>query len=321
MQISEEKPKVHKDNLVLLNDHYKNPNTSLLIFRFEPQPFIATQNRLQGSQIKYASIEGKDLYLIDQFFQEDEGKEMQTFSKTAPFSRNSYGSPEAIERGEKPARSMNGKERWQFFSQPPAAINELYKLFGLFAHKLNADITTLPWELCDPSAHGSPAVIANKLEEATRESMDLGKHQDCNPEGNVPCGIPVLYDPGELHPAQFINGAPGKPWLISVMVYTTDEEFRPEYCLGTAFYQKDGKLVVKANCLNMRIVIFEGDIFHSIEESNIPDEVKTWRISYVFKLIVNPKEENQNVKAAFLEMARNAAPQIEILSLGPDSRG
>jgi len=84
--------------------------------------------------------------------------------------------------------------------------------------------------------------------------------------------------------------------------------------------EKDGKLAVKANCVNMRIVIFEGDIFHSIEESKIPDEVKTWRISYVFKLIVNPKEKNQNVKAAFLEMAQSAAPGTESLLLGPDSR-
>ena len=27
MEISEEIPKIHKDNLVLLNDHYKNPST------------------------------------------------------------------------------------------------------------------------------------------------------------------------------------------------------------------------------------------------------------------------------------------------------
>ncbi len=316
-----EEPKIKKDVLTLLDAHYQQPNTSLLIFRFEPHPFSSTESRLRGSAIKHASIEGKDLYLIDRFFQDAEGKEMQTFSQTASFSRNSYGSPEAIARGEKPARSMNGKERWQFFSNPPAAIREVYKLFGLFAHSLNADITTLPWELCNPSAHGSPAVIANKLEEASFESMELGKHQDCNPERNVPCGIPVLYSQDQaLHPTQFINGAPGRPWLISVMVYTADEEFRPEYCMGTVFYQNDGTLAVKANCVNMRLVIFEGDIFHSIEESKIPPEVKTWRISYVYKLIVNPKEENQNVKAGFLEWARGFSEIVESLSLGPDVR-
>ena len=90
--------------------------------------------------------------------------------------------------------------------------------------------------------------------------------------------------------------------------------------MGTVFYDKRGAPLLRTDCRNMRLIFFEGDIFHSIEESKIPDEVKTWRISYVFKLIVNPKEENQNVKAAFLDMARNASPAAESLLLGPDSR-
>ena len=188
-----EKPKIKKDTATLLDNYYTHPNTSPLIFQFESQPFISSDSRLQSSSIKRASIAGKDLYIFDDFFLPSESEEMQYFSKNASFSRNSYGSPEAIENGEKPAHSMNGKERWQFFSHPPVAITEVYKLFATLGAKLNADITTLPWELCDQSSHGSPAVIANKLEEASEESRELGKHQDCNPEHRVSFGIPVLY--------------------------------------------------------------------------------------------------------------------------------
>ncbi len=316
-----EKPKVKKDSTVLLDEHYSNPNTSLLTFHFEPHPFISPNSRLRICSIKHASIEGKSLYLLDDYFLKTEGEEMRNFSKTATFSRNSYGSPEAIEKGEKPAHSMNGKERWQFFSNPPKAIDEVYKLLGMLAHGLNADITTLPWELCDQASHGSPAVIANRLEEASEESMDLGKHQDCNPEGGISFGIPVLYSlENEFHPNKFVNGDPGKPWLISVMVYTTAEDFLSEYCMGTVFYQKDGKIALRANCSNMRIVLFEGDILHSIEESKIPSDVKTWRMSYVFKLIVNPKERDQSMKMRFFELMSSFTDHIEGLSLGPDSR-
>jgi hypothetical protein len=315
--VQDEKPKITKDMLSLLGDYYAHPNTSTLIFRFEPQLFSPSESRLQSSCIKRASIAGKDLYLVDGFFRQAEAIEMHHFSKNATFSRNSYGSPEAIEKGEKPALSMNGKERWQFFASPPRAITEVYKLLGTLSFRLNAEITTLPWELCDREAHGSPAVIANKLEEASAESREWGKHQDCNPENKVSFGIPVLYSEEKmLHAEAFINGAPGKPWLISVMVYSSDENFLPEYCMGTVFYDQLGQIALRVNCSNMRLVLFEGDILHSIEESNIPPGIKTWRVSYVFKLIVNPKDPTVSLRQAFFDYASRVT-NLENLSLGP----
>jgi hypothetical protein len=271
--------------------------------------------------IKRGLIEGKEIYILDDFFEKNEEEQLRDFSKKATFSRNSYGSPEAIESGEKPARSMNGKERWQFFSSPPSVVKEVYQLFGLLAHLMDAEITTLPWELSDRTAHGSPAVIANFVEEASFESMELGKHQDSNPEKNVPFGIPVLYEhSGEFHGASFINGDQGKPWLVSVMLYARDPNFLPEYGLGTAFYKPNGEMALKVDCKNMRLVFFEGDILHSIEQSHIPAEIKTWRVSYVFKLIVNPKKKEQNVKRDFNKALQELAPQFDQLVLSPQAR-
>lgn len=313
--------KITKDSLALIDDRYNHPSTSPLIFRFEPGSFPSTELRVHNALVKYASIEGKALYVLDDFFQNEESVEMLHFSKTATFSRNSYGSSEAIEKGEKPALSMNGKERWQFFSRPPLAINEVYKLFGMLAERLGADITTLPWELCDSAGRSSPAVIANRVEEASLQSMELGKHKDCNPENRVSFAVPRLYSQEkQFHACQFVNGAQGNPWLISVMVYTTAEAFLPEYCMGTIFYNEDGSVALRANCMNMRIVLFEGDIVHSIEESKIPSDTSTWRVSYVFKLIVNPKKDDQDLKNSLLELMKTLSPGMEILSPGTGIR-
>lgn len=316
-----ERAKIKKETATLLDDFYLHPSTSLLQFRFEPEGFPSTVARVRQSSVKRASIAGKDLYLFDDFFLQPEGEGLRHFSETTTFSRNSYGSPEAIQRGEKPAGSMNGKERWRFFSQPPAAIAEVFKLFAMLSDELDAEVMTLPWELCDETAHGSPAVIANKLEEASLESVGLGKHQDCNPAGRVSFGIPILYSQeNEFYPQKFINGAEGNPWLISLMVYATAPGFLPEYRLGTVFYDENEKIALRVNCLNMRLVLFEGDLFHSIEESNIPIEVKTWRISYVFKLIVNPKNRDCSVKKAFSDLLSRIS-SVQCLSLGPEARG
>jgi len=313
--------KITKESTFLTDDCYKNPSTSLLMFRFEPHPFLCAEERMKNASVQYGSIQGKDIYLFDQLFEKAESQEMREFSKTASFSRNSYGSAEAIAKGEKPAKSMNGKERWQFFSRPPSTITEIYKWLNFLSYHLDCNITTLPWELCDQASHGSPSVIANFLEEASHESMALGKHQDCNPENNISFAIPVLHAQEQvIHENRFVNGAPGKPWLVSLMLYVADEQFKPEYSMGTVFYTSDGQICLRAQCLNMRLVLFEGDIWHSIEESFIPPGVKTWRVSYVFKLIFNPKKSDQSVKRIFSQLATTFPSKIEKLPLGADVR-
>ncbi|MES2121583.1 MAG: hypothetical protein V4492_02255 [Chlamydiota bacterium] len=312
-----EVPKITKGRADLMNPLYDTPQTSLLFFQFDPVPFPSSTTRLQNSAVKRASIEGKEVYLIDGFFTASESAELRNYSQNASFSRNSYGSAEAIEKGERPARSMNGKERWQFFARPPQAIHELFKLFGDLAHRMNAEITTLPWELCDERGNGSPSVIGNRLEEASLESMELGMHQDCNPENGIPFAIPVLYGSGEeVHPSSFINGDQGRPWIVSAMVYSTGEDFIPEYRMGTAFYTQDKTVALRADCKDMRLVIFEGDIFHTIEESAFPENAKNWRVSYVFKLLINPKAKERSMREVFSRLL----PRFSLASLGEQSR-
>lgn len=300
----QELPKIKKKALALTDPHYQTSKTSLLVFDFEPICYTSSLKRLNRSQIQSTSIDGKEVYILDDFFTEEEGRLLRDFSAQATFSRNSYGSPEAIENGEKPARSMDGKERWQFFSHPPEPIFEIYKLFGTLADRLGAEITTLPWELCDPAGNGSPSVIGNFVEEASHESMELGKHQDSNPQKGLPFAIPVLYAPEpSFHPQSFPNGEKGFPWIVSVMLYVNAENYHSNYCIGTAFYGTDQSVAIRSAPNNMRLVLFESDLFHTIEESCIPEGVKTWRVSYVYKIIINPRQKNESMKQKFAQLS------------------
>lgn len=317
----EEKPKIRKSKASLVSECYNTPSTSLLLFHFEPCRYVSTLDRFQNVKVQRADISGKNVYLIDGYFSKTEEEEMRNFSKTASFSRNSYGSEEAIEKGEKPARSMNGKERWQFFTSPAVAIKEVCKLLGYLADAIQCDISTLPWELCDQSGNGSPTIIANFLEEASYESMELGKHRDSDPKKNVAFTIPVLYEnKEETHPSTFTNGESGRPWLITLMLYVTKEDFIPSYQLGTVFYDDAGKVAMKAYCSSMRLVLFESDILHSIEESSIPMDEASWRVSYVFKLLANPKRKEQCIREDLKKMMGESHINVVQLDISKDKR-
>ena len=280
-----------KTSLTLINPSYQTPKTSMLSFSFPPLPQPSSQKRLENCKVQYQSIDNKEIYLLDDFFSKEEGQIVQHYSENASFSRNSYGSPEAIAKGEVPARSMDGKERWMFFSKPPHPVYEIYRLLSFLSHQLDAQISTLPWELCDAHGHGSPSVIGNFIEQASKESMLLGKHQDSNPQKGLPFAIPILYaSTPTSYPASFENGSTGFPWIVTIMLYTHAENFQPSFQMGTAFYDQAGN-ALSVEVRNMRLILFESDLFHTIEASDIPEDTKTWRVSYVFKLLINPMKK------------------------------
>lgn len=153
-----------RQNSILLNQNYNNPKTSLLTFQFNPEDTSDTKQRLIQGAISHHDIDGGDLYLIDDFFSEEEKLALRQFSSSTTYSKFSYGSSDAIERGEKPASAMDNKERWKFFANPPMPLKKIYQLLSMFSNQFSIEITTIPWELCDTKA-SSPAVIANYLEE------------------------------------------------------------------------------------------------------------------------------------------------------------
>ncbi len=288
-----------KDKTILINDDYKDPRTNLLVFRFKPESHSSTESRLKNCAIQRETVDGKDIYIFDNLFLEKEGHTLRSFSESATFSKTIYASPESKGRGEKAAYAMNGMEKWQFFSKPLEPIKEVYNLFKVLGNQLDAEITTLPWELWDRTTN-SPSFATNFIYEASKESMELGKHRDYHPEKGISFGIPVLYSDEDLfHEGTFRNGDVGKPWLVTVMLYATSEDFQKEHGLGTVFCRDSGEIVFRADCLHMRLIFFEGDLIHSIEPSKHASDENIWRVSYVFKLIINPKKHDQSMKESF----------------------
>jgi hypothetical protein len=283
---------LRKEHITLTTDYYKHPKTVPLIFHFD-----ALQSVPRSLNIKTISIGKRDLYIIDHFFSDEEVDLLRTYSKTARFSRLIYTNDEAQKNGEIPARAMDNKEKWEFFFSPPTPILEFYKLLGSLAYHMDAEIITFPWDLCHETLSAS-AVATNYLERVSEENQDVGKHQDCNSEAGVAFGIPLLYGNG-VHPNSFINGDLGRPWLISAILYSTAENFHPDYGMGTLFYTNNGEIAYRSACFPSRLVFFEGDILHSIEASKHPPELNTWRVSYVFKLIVNPRKAGVALKKNF----------------------
>lgn len=298
-------PKIRKESAIITSDSYKNPRTIPLTFHFEPAPFESPDVRLRDCQISKTAIDGKDIYIFDDFFLENEADEMRAFTESSEFLKSIYADQGSKEKGEEPAKAMDNKEKWKLISNPSSALKEIYKFFNMLAYRLDADVATLPWELFDGKIC-SPSVATNRVDGLSAESQELGKHEDYNTEKGIAFGLPKLYsESSELHSNTFTNGAEGKPWLVSLMLYTTDKDFRPEYGLGTVFCTKNGKVATKAECRHMRFVLFEGDIVHGIEKSQIPTGVKASRVSYVFKLTLNPKKANAHLKQQFAELMQS----------------
>ncbi len=295
-----ETAKLRKATALIAADRYKTAKTIPTVFHFEPCLFETAGRRMQTVEIKHASIDGKDIYLLDNFFSAQETSAMQTFSQQAAFSRDIFGSAESIGKGQRPARSMNSQEKWEFFSHPPEAVEAIYQWFCWLSVRLDAEISTFPWDLCHQDI-SSPAIATNRVDAQSAECMEMGKHRDVDPERGLAFGLSALYGQGH-HLEPFANGAPGKPWLVSVMLYTTDENFSPAYGMGTVFCNEQKETVFRAECRSMRLVLFAGDIIHSIEESRLPLGSSSGRVSYVFKLAINPRRTDQCVKELFSQL-------------------
>ena len=279
---------IEKESIKVLADAYKTPNTIPLAFSFQ---FL--HDLVRSRQIESHSLDGKDLFIINDFFTEDEGRELREFSTTAAFSQKIYGNEMSSSYGEAPAKMMNGKERWQFFHRPPLAILALFDLFGSWSHKIDAKVITLPWCLSDQKTT-SNCLATNFLTENSKPSTEYGKHRDYDPAQGLAFTIPCLYDQAKEFD-RFENGALGHPLMLTVMVYATATNFQPDFGMGTLFYSCKGH-EIKVPCRHRQMVIFEGDILHTIEASHIPPEIQTWRVSYVFKIILNPRKAYQSMR-------------------------
>ncbi len=278
----------------LCNKPEYEQKSSFLFFNFLAKNSSEVKERLKKSEIQHVLIDQKSVFTIDGFFTPEEMRCVREFSRACEFNEHSYGSLDTAAIGEKPSLTTDSKQRWSLFFEPPSPICHFYDFLSFLTHELSFEILTMPWALFN-GISGSPAIIANKVQEVKVDSMVRGKHKDFDPTKKLAFKIPSLYG-GPEHEECYANGAVGKPYLLTMMIYSIAENFSCGYEMGTAFFSEDGAKMQKALCKDMRIVIFEGDIKHSIAASNMPEGINTWRVSYVYKLVFNPKNKEQSIR-------------------------
>ena len=297
----DEIPLIRKDktSIILNSEKYIKQGTNLMIFHFEPKLYNSTQERIRKAIIQNLPFDDRILTSLSSFFSPAEKQAMREFNRNARFSLPTYNTNESIKMGEKPTYGFTGSEAWEFFKHSPQPIKEIYKLLGTLAYLMDADVSTFPWWLQDPEI-GHPTINVNRVTEMTPENSKLGKHADSLPEKAMFFGIPVLYANNGQYHTTFNNGDVGKPLIMSCLLYVTEFNFiSSEYGLGTLYYSKNGEIAHSIPCQHMDLHFFQSDIIHTIEDSRIPPDVNTYRTSYVFKLIFNPRHENQPLKELF----------------------
>jgi hypothetical protein len=284
---------------------YEQSKSSFLHFIFSSIITPDCTERLKRSTVQSVLVDEKAIYTVDDYFTFEQAKDLREFSLNCEFAGQSYGSVEAAIVGEKPSLTMDPKIRWSFFFNPPLPIFSLYDFLSYISLQIDCEITTMPWDLFD-GVMGSPATIANKVFRFEPESMKKGIHKDYDPSQKLPFKIPCLYADDPFSEA-FINGEAGKPYLLTLMLYSTAENFHPHYEMGTVFYTDDETKSIRSFCKDMRMVIFEGDIKHNIAASAFEKEIDTWRVSYVYKLIFNPKGVDVDTKQRLCDFFKQSS--------------
>ena len=123
------------------------------------------------------------------FISQEEAGRSGHFTEKASFSRNSYGSPEAIKQGER--RSFDEWKRAVAILLPsPASPSRILQIVEHFSgREMDAEISTLPWELCDAASNGSPSVIGNFLKALLLRAWTSGGTKTVIPKR----GSPLAY--------------------------------------------------------------------------------------------------------------------------------
>lgn len=171
-----------------------------------------------------------------------------------------------------PAKTWKPSTGHQLLEKDPIlAMNAVHHLFGFIGAEIGARV-----HMQKDSGHVL-SFVSNYIESMSREASEAGIHADY------------------FH---FLNGRIGQHWLITAMLYVTNEDFdAADRGMGTIFISPDKtRTVIK--CQQMRLVIFQGDVQHTLEPSkNVEDEGAkemnpTWRISITWKLVLVPEPGN-----------------------------
>lgn len=296
--------------------HHSEPLFNLS-WQFQAYPYLTIQNRLAQAGLQPYLIDDKVLVTVDGLFLESEGEELRKFFKeeqpTIPFASQ----PDSIAKGEKPPKRFPTDRLFELFENPMPSLDLVHKFFSYIGFKLKMDVSTHPrlWvEFPIPFAN-------NYLTEANAITEREGWHADYQTAAGLLFDLSKKCAPG-YYSRQFLNGKDDQPFLLSILLYTTSENFDPEFGMGTVFGDKKDPL--KIACKHMRLVIFEGDIMHATQQSYLPEGVTAWRNSFVWRIVFRPPTpEKVCIKDLFLDFLKaqvHAKPLISVVSAAKEKK-
>lgn len=262
---------------------------------FHTYPYSTVQQRLSSAQMDLRYLGDKLLLQIDHFFNQSEGDELRKIFSSVSYPKRFGTDKQQQMFGEKPAKCLGEENLKYMLSNPPAAADIVHKLFAYMGAVLNVDVSTHPW-------NPIYTLTNNFMNKNSKESAALGWHQDYDPshDGTLFSLSKKLNDKTQYYPKNFKNGSPGNPMLFSIILYTTAENFKPEYGMGTKFKSPLTTLETIIPCEHMRIALFEGDLLHCIQEDFLSQGINTWRNTLVWRITLRPKgESNISIKEAF----------------------
>ena len=257
---------------------------------------------LKVHKVHQILIDEKPVVTIDQFFAEEEENQWHQWVNTASFTQKIFFSRESMAD----VCMMDQLSHLALLETPFPSLNRLYQLLGQIGAELNADVLLQPLQLNNHvSKERSHSIVTNVLREVPSASSEEGWHKDYQPEE---IGLPFLIprvDTTVLFPPRFANGSFGNPYLISLILYVANKHFTPLWGLGTSMRDSQRHLTT-IECRSMRIVLFQGDIEHTIQASSdlCPKEALWKRLSLVMKLILRPKDSYSAIplKDRFIEL-------------------
>jgi hypothetical protein len=276
-----------KEEAIFLEEDHRNQEE---LYRYPPPVNLhAIENKWNSIKKQVFNIDNKQGVIIDDFFTTDENKQLITFVNNSTFSDTIYGSAEGVVLGEIPAKKLTEKKSQELLLSPPPPIKKLHDLFYFIGEKINAYTFSLPKKTCIPNLTCTGNVASNYVTEVSKNTMKNGFHKDYDPEYSPQYLLPKLYE-NSFYPAKFINGSPNSPYLITCMNYIQSDSFSSENDgMGTLFQNEKEKITHTVQCQQGRLVFFEGNIQHSLQQSFGKADEKRWRVSFVWLLCFLPK--------------------------------
>lgn len=296
-----ESAQLSKDNTVVMNPtvapYVVGDLKTLFVFDQNPS---GSNERMSRANTQFFQVGGKPVFIIDGLFTANESQESRTWVASKPFDAYSYSSRQSQEAGERPALGFNIQTSWQALESPPNFLQKVYNFLSWVSEETGLIIATQPFDI-----HRKLCIVANYVESVSKTSMLTGLHTDYNPSNFNYFTVHKAFNPKKAYPLEkFQNGTPDRPFLFTLMLYLASETLQESHGMGTVLQNYKSEPTEESTCISpkhMRLVIFQGDILHGIQQSFTDEGENIWRASIVLKLFSHAREKGQDSGAITLK--------------------